>query len=162
MVMHGMGQNRCAPPYAVISWELAPSPARIPNTFRAYTLVLIFIGLRAVGNLSLAWGTKHFPQTLSVHPMAYLVSMLDPFVAVGVAMLLLSLFSRMALLSVADLSFVLPTTAIGYVVATVLGRFFLHEQVTPERWLATLLIFAGAALVGSTSHTTTPPSERPR
>jgi drug/metabolite transporter (DMT)-like permease len=37
-----------------------------------------------------------------------------------------------------------------------LGKVFLHETVTLQRWLGTLLIFAGAALVGSTSPDTTP------
>jgi len=81
--------------------------------------------------------------------------MLDPFIAAGIAMLILALLTRLALLSVADLSFVLPMTAVGYVFAAVLGRFFLHEQVTPARWLAIFLIFAGAALVGSTTQSTT-------
>ena len=45
-------------------------------------------------------------------------------------MLILSLFTRMALLSLADLSFVLPVTAVGYVLAALLGKVFLHEAVT--------------------------------
>ena len=61
---------------------------------------------------------------------------------------------RLALLSVADLSFILPMTAIGYVLAAALGRFFLQEPVSPRRWLAVGLIFAGAALVGSTQQAT--------
>jgi drug/metabolite transporter (DMT)-like permease len=122
---------------------------------RTYLLLLLFLALRAFGNLSLAWGTKRLPQALSIHPLSYLASMLDPFVAAGIAMLILALLARLALLSVADLSFVLPMTAVGYVFAAVLGRFFLHEQVTPLRWLAIFLIFAGAALVGSTSQSTT-------
>jgi uncharacterized membrane protein len=61
----------------------------------------------------------------------------------------------MALFSLADLSFVLPVTAIGYVIAVLIGRVFLHEAVTSQRWLGTLLIFLGAALVGSTSRNTT-------
>jgi len=81
--------------------------------------------------------------------------MLDPAVAAGIAMLVFSLFTRMALLSIADLSFVLPVTAVGYVLATVLGKVFLHEQVSPVRWLAALLIFAGVAVVGSTPQNTT-------
>jgi drug/metabolite transporter (DMT)-like permease len=91
--------------------------------------------------------------------MVYLRSMLDPFVAVGIAMLIVALLTRLALLSVADLSFVLPLTAIGYVLAALLGRVVLHEPVSPERWLAVLLIFAGAALVGSTSQSTTKGSD---
>ena len=122
---------------------------------RAYFLVALFIVLRALGNLALAWGTKRQPWALSIHPLAYLQSMLDPFVAAGIAMLILALFARLALLSLADLSFVLPVTAIGYVLAAVLGKFVLQEQVTVARWLAAILILAGAALVGSTPQDTT-------
>jgi uncharacterized membrane protein len=56
----------------------------------------------------------------------------------------------MALLSVADLSFVLPVTAVGYVVSTMLGRFVLQEPVSVERWIGTGLIFVGTALVSFT------------
>jgi uncharacterized membrane protein len=73
----------------------------------------------------------------------------------GIAALILALLTRMALLSLADLSFVLPVTAVGYVLAVFLGKVFLHETVTRQRWLGTALIFAGAALVGSTSRNTT-------
>ena len=81
--------------------------------------------------------------------------MLDPAVAAGIAMLIFSLFTRMALLSIADLSFVLPVTAVGYVLAAALGKLFLHEEVTTVRWLAAFLIFAGVAVVGSTPQNTT-------
>jgi drug/metabolite transporter (DMT)-like permease len=134
-------------------------PAHRARPGRAYSLLLLFLVLRAFGNLSLAWGTKRLPQVLSTNPMVYLRSMLDPFVAVGIAMLIVALLTRLALLSVADLSFVLPLTAIGYVLAALLGRVVLHEPVSPERWLAVLLIFAGAALVGSTSQSTTKGSD---
>src|SRR5271166_5559132 len=127
--------------------------------FRTYSLLGLFVFLRPLGNLSLAWGTKHFPQVLSLNPAVYLRAMLDPFVALGIAMLILSLLTRMALLSLADLSFVLPVTAIGYVVAVFLGQRFLHETVTHQRWLGTLLILAGASLVGSTAQNTNQPAE---
>jgi drug/metabolite transporter (DMT)-like permease len=81
--------------------------------------------------------------------------MVDPFVAGGIAMLIVALLARLALLSVADLSFILPMTAVGYVVAAAMGRIFLHEAVSPQRWLGVLLIFGGAALVSGTPQTTT-------
>lgn len=118
---------------------------------RTYSLLMLFLGLRAFGNLSLAFGTKHLPQLLSTHPLAYVTSMADPFIAIGIVMLIVAMLTRVALLSVADLSVVLPLTAVGYVLSAVMGKFFLHEQVLGERWLAVFLIFAGAALVGSTS-----------
>jgi drug/metabolite transporter (DMT)-like permease len=122
---------------------------------RTYSLLFLFLMLRAFGNLSLAWGTKHFSQTLSINPAAYLEAMLDPLIAGGVAMLVVALLTRMALLSLADLSFILPVTAIGYVLAALLGRLLLHEEVTAQRWLGIALIFAGAALVGSTAQNST-------
>ncbi len=122
---------------------------------RTYLMVLLFIGLKAVGNLSMAWGMKRDTEAVSANPLHYIKAMLDPFVALGVVLLIVSLLTRMALLSRADLTFILPVTAIGYVLATVLGRYFLHEVVTPGRWAGTLLVFAGAALVSSTSESTT-------
>ena len=125
------------------------------RTIRTYFLLVTFLALRAFGNFSLAWGTKHFPETLAANPLVYLRSMLDPAVAVGIVMLILALLVRLALLSVADLSFILPMTAIGYVLAAILGRFFLHEAVSPQRWMAVALIFAGTALVSATPQSTT-------
>ena len=125
---------------------------------RTYFLLALFIAMRAFGNLSLAIGTKRLPD-LSSHPITYLRSMFDPFVAAGVVMLIVALVVRMALLSLADLSFVLPTTAIGYVIAAALGRIVLKEPVTQWGWIAVGLIFAGAVLVGSTPRTTTVPGK---
>jgi drug/metabolite transporter (DMT)-like permease len=122
---------------------------------RTYAWIALFLALRAGGNLFLAWGTKRFPQTLGTNPLTYLRAFADPLVALGVGLLIFALLARLALLSVADLSFVLPTTAVGYLLAALLGKVFLHEAVSGRRWAAVALIFAGAALVGSTPHSTT-------
>ena len=66
------------------------------------------------------------------------------------------LLTRMTLLSWADLSYVLPVTSIGYVLNTLIGKYFFDEKITPARWLGTALIVAGIALVGSTCPRTTP------
>jgi uncharacterized membrane protein len=116
---------------------------------RTYSILLLFIALKAVGNLSLAWGMKHLPAA-GANPWSYIQAMLDPFVAIGVVSLIAALLTRMALLSLADLSFVLPVTAVGYVIAAFLGKMVLHEVVTSRRWIGTVLIFIGALLVGTT------------
>ncbi len=122
---------------------------------KTWSVLVFFLALKAAGNSWMAWGMKHVPERMSLDPSLYLHAMLNPFVALGVIALMLSLLTRMALLSLADLSFVLPVTAIGYVVAVFLGKVFLHETVTTQRWMGTLLIFGGALLVGSTSRNTT-------
>ena len=120
-----------------------------------YSLVVVVTLLKPFSNLFLAWGMRQFPEALALNPAAYVRAMLDPLVALGIAMQILWLLMRMSLLSVADLSFVLPVTSAGYVLTTLLGRMFLHEQVSPSRWAGAVLISLGAALVASTPEKTT-------
>ena len=85
----------------------------------------------------------------------------QPWVALGVMLLIVWLLSRMTLLSWADLSYVLPVTSIGYVLVALVGRWLLDEQITGKRWAGIVLIVAGVALVsgGSAPQTAHP---RPR
>jgi len=128
---------------------------RRSGALKTWAVLLFFLTLKAAGNSWMAWGMKQVPERMSLDPSLYLHAMLNPFVALGIIALILSLLTRMALLSLADLSFVLPVTAIGYVVAVVIGKVWLHEAVSSQRWLGALLIFGGALLVGSTSRNTT-------
>ena len=89
---------------------------------------------------------KGMPADLPT-PWSYIRVLFQPWVALGVALLILWMMSRMALLSWADLSYVLPVTAIGYVLVAVVGRLFLQEQIPFKRWAGIVLIVAGVALV---------------
>lgn len=135
--------------------------SRGERTMRAYRLLIMVLLLKPFGNLSLAWGMRHFSQVLSTNPFLYARAMLNPYVALGVVMLAGGLLMRMALLSLADLSFVLPLTAIGYILSTLLGKFFLSEDVSAWRWLGTFLIFLGTAIVASTTQKTPSRSVNP-
>lgn len=127
---------------------------------RVWGVVLLFVALKAAGNLLLAWGLKHYAKPMSVNPVSFVRAMFNPFVASGVAALVLALLVRMALLSLADLSYVLPVTAIGYVIAAFLGKTVLHENVSIQRWIGTVVIVIGAAMVGSTAQMTTGKSQK--
>jgi drug/metabolite transporter (DMT)-like permease len=65
----------------------------------------------------------------------------------GVGCMAVSFFSFLAVLSWADMSFVVPITSLAYVVSTFGARFVLQERVNPLRWAGTLLVCIGAALV---------------
>ena len=52
-----------------------------------------------------------------------------------------------SILSYADLTFVLPLTALTYVLNALLAPWMLQEVVTPTRWAGVFLISAGVALV---------------
>jgi uncharacterized membrane protein len=121
---------------------------------RIFALVFGVICLNALGNLSLAWGMKHAGESVNLNPLSFLRVMMDPAVATGIVLLILWLLSRMTLLSWADLSFVLPLTSLGYVLAAVFGKVFLNETVTGAHWLGTGLIFVGTTIVGTTDSKT--------
>jgi len=72
----------------------------------------------------------------------------------GTSLLIVWLLSTMALLSWADLSYVLPVTSMAYVLVALVGRFVLHEKVSWAHWAGILLIMAGVSLVGSTNPNT--------
>jgi drug/metabolite transporter (DMT)-like permease len=100
---------------------------------------------------------KGMPAELPT-PWSYIAVLFQPWVALGVVLLILWMTSRMTLLSWADLSYVLPVTAIGYVLVAIVGRLFLAEQIPLKRWAGILLIMAGVALVslGTPPRTHTP------
>lgn len=118
---------------------------------QVYLSLLWFLSFRAIGNVSLAWGVRHFGKGLATHPVAYIQAIFDPMVGMGVLFLVGAILARLVLLSLADLSFVVPMTAAGYVISAITGKLLLHETVSLERWLGVALIFIATLLVGSTA-----------
>jgi drug/metabolite transporter (DMT)-like permease len=127
----------------------------LPLKTKLLTFVVILSNV--LGNFALSWGMKAQSPDLGASPAAYIRTIFHPWVAVGIVLLILWMVLRMALLSLADLSYVLPVTALGYVLAAVLGRIFYHEDISWQRWGGILLIVAGISLVGLTRAKTTAP-----
>lgn len=127
---------------------------RTRQSIKTYSLLALTLLLRPFGNLSLAWGMRHLSTVWSANPFYYVAAMVNPYVACGIILLILGLLTRMALLSLADLSFIVPLTAVGSIIATFMGKFILREQVTAGRWAGTLLIIAGSVVIGSTQQRT--------
>ena len=66
---------------------------------------------------------------------------------IGVAMMALAFFSLLALLSFEDVSFVIPVTALSYLVGALGGIFFLGERIEPQRWIGIGLVCIGVVIV---------------
>jgi len=81
------------------------------------------------------------------HLGSVVFSVLNPWIAVGILFLLGFFATYMTALSWADLTYVLPATAFGYVFIAVIARFLLHEHISPVRWLGIVLITAGVGFV---------------
>jgi uncharacterized membrane protein len=112
---------------------------------RAFALFVILSN--SFGNLFLALGMRA-SEDVSRSPWALVAAIFNPWVTLGITLLILWLLTRMAMMSWADLTYVLPVTSFGYVISAALGRMFLNEQITGWRWAGTVLIVAGTVLVG--------------
>lgn len=70
-----------------------------------------------------------------------------PWMWVGVSLMALAFFSLLALLSIENVSFVVPVTALSYAAGALGGIVFLGERVSSRRWLGVLLVCLGVTLV---------------
>jgi drug/metabolite transporter (DMT)-like permease len=124
---------------------MTPETARLRSKTWACSAVVVLA--QVFGNFFLKRG---MPAELPT-PLSYITVLFHPWAALGVALLILWLLSRMTLLSWADLSYILPVTSIGYVLVAFVGRWLLDERITRVRWAGIVLIMAGVALVGGGS-----------
>ena len=58
-----------------------------------------------------------------------------------------SFFAFMSLLSISELSFAVPATAVTYVLETALAKFLLRERICWGRWAGASLVACGVALL---------------
>ena len=123
-------------------------------------LVLIVVVSNVIGNVSLSHGMHQVGRIVSASPLDYVKAFANPWTIIGVAVLAIWMLSDLALLSRADLSFVLPVTASAYVLVALLGKLLLHDHISWERWMGILLITGGVILAEETpSRTTKGPPE---
>jgi len=69
------------------------------------------------------------------------------YVLTGLILYSISTLFWFVVLSKAELSFVYPLIALGYISTALLAKYFFNEAITPLRWLGILLIVAGAFLI---------------
>ena len=70
-----------------------------------------------------------------------------PWMWIGLSLMTMGFFALLGMLSIANVSFVRPVTALGYAVGALGGKLFLSERVTPQRWLGVLIVCTGVVLV---------------
>lgn len=101
------------------------------------------------------------PAISLAHPATLIAAVFTPWVAAGIALLICFFASYLTALSWADLTFVLPATAFGNVIVELLSRFWLHENVSFQRWLGVVLITLGVGFVAQGPSLTERPAVEP-
>ena len=116
-----------------------------------WLIVLLLVIADSAGNVLLTKGMKQVGEVESFRPKQLLKTcaraMGNPMLGLGVFCMAVAFFSFLTLLNRADLSFVLPVTALGYAISVLGAKYFLREQVTATRWFGTIFICLGVALI---------------
>ena len=121
------------------------------STIKNTIFVTLIVISNTVGNLFLAISINSMPAFSSVSWLSYAVMVLiNPAFLLGTFLIAISMFAQLAMYTWADLSYVLPVTASGYVITALLGRFFLAEHVSMTGWIGVLVISFGVVLVAET------------
>lgn len=134
-------------------------------TPQRYLILLAVMLTASVGDTLLSHGMTQVGPVSVGHLGMLLVAMRNPWVVSGILCLLGFFASYLTALSWADLTFVLPSTAFGYVVVALLSKFWLHEAVSLYRWAGIVLIVCGVGFVANgpslTLHESKHPAEEP-
>ena len=118
---------------------------------REALLLFLVVASGTGGEICVTRAMKHVGEVKDFRPLAVarviLRAMKLPWMWIGVSMMALAFFSLLAVLSIENVSFVVPVTALNYAAGALGGKFFLGERVTPRRWAGVLIVCFGVTLV---------------
>ncbi|MGO9014050.1 MAG: EamA family transporter [Dissulfurispiraceae bacterium] len=118
---------------------------------KTFIVILLATLSAAIGETLLSYGMKRNGQINLAIPSQWgqliLSVVRNPYVLAGVVFLACFFFLYLAALSWADLSFVMPLTAMSYIFAAMLAKFVLREELSWFRWAGTVVITLGIILV---------------
>jgi drug/metabolite transporter (DMT)-like permease len=70
-----------------------------------------------------------------------------PWMWLGVGLMALAFFSLLAVLSIQEVSFVVPVTALSYTAGALGAKLFLGERINRERWIGLAIVCLGVTIV---------------
>jgi drug/metabolite transporter (DMT)-like permease len=66
---------------------------------------------------------------------------------IGIGLMALAFFSLLAMLSIENVSFVVPITALSYAAGALGAVVFLRERIIAQRWIGVLVVCIGVTIV---------------
>ena len=126
-------------------------------SFNQY-LILAFVSVSVpLGDAALSRGMTSLPPISVAHPLSLIGAVFTPWIALGIVLLIGYFASYLTALSWADLTFVMPATALGNVFVALLAHYWLRENISWMRWMGIAMITVGVAFVAHGPANTTPP-----
>ncbi len=114
-------------------------------------LIGVIVAATTAGEVLQAMGMRHHGEIRDFRPGAIGRAMAalarNRFVIGSVFAMAVSFFAYIGLLSVTELSFAVPATAVTYALETLLAKYVLKERVNGLRWAGAALVICGVVLV---------------
>jgi len=114
-----------------------------------YAILIAIMLTASVGDTLLSRGMAQVGAVDFHHLGLLWRALFNPYVASGIVLLIGFFASYMTALSWADLTFVMPATAFGYVVVALLSHFWLHEHLSVYRWAGIGMIVCAVGFVAN-------------
>jgi drug/metabolite transporter (DMT)-like permease len=103
------------------------------------------------GELCVSRAMKSIGEVHDFRPHALLRFVLQafglPWMWLGIALMALGFFSLLAILSFAEVSFVVPVSALSYAAGAFGAKAFLGESISRHRWLGIAIVCLGVTIV---------------
>jgi len=115
-------------------------------------VLLFFIVIAGTGGeICLSRAMKQIGEVHDFRPLSILRvmgrAMMVGWMWLALVLMATGFFALLGMLSLENVSFVIPVSAMSYVVGAYGGSLLLGEKVTSQRWLGVLLVCLGVSLV---------------
>jgi drug/metabolite transporter (DMT)-like permease len=115
----------------------------------AFLFLVIFAGTG--GELCVTRAMKTIGEVHDFRPLALMKFLIRAlrvgWMWLGIAMMALAFFSLLAMLSIENVTFVVPVTALSYAAGAVGAVVFLRERISMQRWFGVLIVCIGVTIV---------------
>ena len=120
---------------------------------RSLIMLAVLICCSTGGEITITHGMKATGEPARLRPRALMQflgrALKNGWFRAGVPLMALSFYSLLMLLSWEPISFVIPASALSYVVGTFGAKYILGEEVSAARWAGVILVCIGVTLVAA-------------
>jgi uncharacterized membrane protein len=113
--------------------------------FESTGIVFLKKGMAAVGEVKMTSAAEIFRVVKA--------GAISPQIIAGIFFEALFFVCLLIMMAKSDISFIWPLTGLSFVFSTFAAIWFLHETVSPVRWIGVMLVVIGAVVIGYSEQT---------
>jgi drug/metabolite transporter (DMT)-like permease len=116
-----------------------------------FIFLFVIVAAGTGGELCVSRAMKAVGEVHDFRPVALMQFVLRAvrvaWMWIGIVMMALAFFALLAMLSMENVSFVVPVTALSYAAGAIGATVFLRERISKQRWIGVLIVCIGVTVV---------------